>query len=69
MTSLRHVQQTGVIGLELLSQSSDVVLTARPWPRGASRPHFYGFGLFLSLGTYGLAGSGLESCVNKIINS
>ena len=33
---------------------SDVVLKARPWPRGTLRPHFCGLGLALGLGTCGL---------------
>jgi len=47
---------------------SDVVLKARPWPPGASRPNFYGLGL--ALGTCGLGltdlGLGLVfgSCIN-----
>jgi len=59
--------------------SSDVVLEARLWPRGASRPIFYDLGLGLGLGTYGLGlgtcglglglegpGLGFESCINNL---
>ena len=47
-------------GVRRRSQESDVVLEARPWPRGVSRPNSY----VLGLGAYGLGlkgpGVGLE---------
>ena len=69
------VRREGCASLSILKfaaySTSDVVLKARPWPRGSLKPNFNGLGL----GTYstglGLKGPGLglENCSDNFLES
>jgi len=59
---------TGFLLMKIGSKckTSDVILEARPWPRGTSRPNFYGFGLEGSGLGLGLC-LHLDTCTDNIL--